>query len=305
MSEIANMEVSIAQPRLAGTQQASERRPRISDATVWTVLKWTIAICVTIVAVFPLWWMFNVVFSEPGVPVSINPRLYPTSISAGLKNIQIIFTETGYLRAYYISVTYTLLTIIGILLVSSMAAFEFALFDFPGKKIMFSVVMLSLMVPTAVTLVPTYILTVQLGWLNTMQGLVVPGLASAFGLFMLIQFMKSIPAEMIEAARLDGASHFQIYRHVALPLSKNALVTLAILTFMHTWGNFSWPLIVAPSPTMYTVGQVVGLFNAPYSHTTVDIAMTANLLAAVPPLIFFLIFQRQIVEGIAFSGTKG
>jgi multiple sugar transport system permease protein len=117
--------------------------------------------------------------------------------------------------------------------------------------------------------------------------------------------MKSIPAEMIEAARLDGANHFQIYWYVAMPLSKNALVTLAILTFMNTWGNYIWPLIVAPSPTMYTVGQVVGLFNAPYSHTTVDIVMTANLLAAVPPLIFFLLFQRQIVEGIAHSGTKG
>ncbi|WP_052600626.1 carbohydrate ABC transporter permease [Microvirga lotononidis] len=299
------MEVSVARSKATGTRRASEARRRISDATVWTVLKWTIAICVAIVAIFPLWWMFNVVFSEPGVPVSINPRLYPTSISAGLRNIAIIFTETGYLRAYYISVVYTLLTIGGILLVSSMAAFEFALFDFPGKKIMFAIVMLSLMVPKAVTLVPTYLLTVQLGWLNTMQGLVVPGLASAFGLFMLVQFMKSLPTEMIEAARLDGANHFQIYLHVVLPLSRNALVTLAILTFMHTWGNFSWPLIVAPNPTMYTVGQVVGLFNAPYSHTTVDIAMTANLLAAVPPLIFFLIFQRQIVEGIASSGSKG
>lgn len=138
-----------------------------------------------------------------------------------------------------------------------------------------------------------------------MQGLVVPGLASAFGLFMLIQFMKTLPREMLEAARLDGASHFQLYRYIALPLSKNAMITLAILTFMRTWGNFMWPLIVAPSPQLYTVGQVVGLFNSPYSHQTVDVVMTANLLAALPPLVFFLIFQRQIVEGIAMSGSKG
>jgi multiple sugar transport system permease protein len=186
-----------------------------------------------------------------------------------------------------------------------MAAFEFALFDFPGKALMFAIVMLSLMVPTAVTLIPTYLLTANLGWLNTMQGLVVPGLASAFGLFMLIQFMKTIPRDMLEAARMDGASHFQIYRHIALPLSKNALVTLAILTFMKTWGNFIWPLVVAPSPNMYTVGQIVGNFNAPFSHQTVDVVMTANLLAALPPLIFFLLFQRKIVEGIAMSGSKG
>jgi multiple sugar transport system permease protein len=216
-----------------------------------------------------------------------------------------ILTETEYLRAYYITVSYALLTILGVLFIGSMAAFEFALFDFPGKRLLFGMVMLSLMVPTIVTIIPTYLLVAELGWLNTMQGLVVPGLASAFGLFMLVQFMRSMPMEMIEAARLDGASHIKIYWHIALPLSKNAMVTLAILTFMKTWGNFAWPLIVAPRPDTYTVGQVVGLFNAPFSHQTVDVVMTANLLAAVPPLIFFLIFQRKIVEGIAMSGTKG
>jgi ABC-type glycerol-3-phosphate transport system permease component len=270
-----------------------------------TVLRWTLAIAIAIVAVFPIWWMLNVVFAEPGTPVAINPRLFPTSLSAGFTKVEKILTETGYLHAYYISIAYSLLTIAGVLLVGSMAAFEFALFEFPGKRILFAVVMLSLMVPTAVTLIPTYLLTVSLGWLNTMQGLVVPGLASAFGLFLLIQFMTTIPREMLDAASVDGANHFQVYRHVALPLAGNALVTLAILTFLRTWGNFIWPLVVAPKPELYTVSQIVGLFNAPFSHTTVDVVMTANLLAVLPPLAFFLIFQRKIVDGIAMSGTKG
>lgn len=279
--------------------------PIIVDLFTWRFLKWVVAVCVAVVAVFPIWWMINVVFSDPGTPVSIDPRLYPTSLQSGIAKIRMILTETSYLRAYYITVAYALLTIVGVLLIGSMAAFEFALFEFPGKRVLFGMVMLSLMVPTIVTIIPTYLLVADLGWLNTMQGLVVPGLASAFGLFLLVQFMRSLPMEMIEAARLDGASHFKIYRHIALPLSKNAMVTLAILTFMKTWGNFAWPLIVAPRPDTYTVGQVVGLFNAPYSHLTVDVVMTANLLAAVPPLIFFLIFQRKIVEGVAMSGTKG
>src|SRR5690606_24260598 len=151
----------------------------------------------------------------------------------------------------------------------------------------------------------TYLLVADLGWLNTMQGLVVPGLASAFGLFMLVQFMRSMPMEMIEAARLDGASHFKSYWRIALPLSKNAMVTLAILTSMKTWGNFAWPLSVAPRPESYTVGQVVGLFNAPFSHQTVDVVMSANLPAAVPTLIFFLVFQRTMVESIAMRGAEG
>jgi len=270
-----------------------------------TLLRWVLAILIAVVAVFPIWWMVNVVFAEPGTPVSINPRLYPTSIEAGLSKIVRILRETEYLHAYYISLAYTLLTMAGVLIVGSMAAFEFALFEFPGKRILLAVVMLSLMVPTAVTLIPTYLLTASLGWLNTMQGLVVPGLASAFGLFMLIQFMRTIPRDVLDAASIDGATHFQVYRYIALPLSSNALVTLAILSFMRTWANFIWPLVVAPKPQIYTVSQVVGLFNAPFSHVTVDVVMTANLLAALPPLIFFLVFQRKIVEGIAMAGAKG
>jgi multiple sugar transport system permease protein len=275
------------------------------QVTVWTVLKWVVALTVAVIAIFPIWWMINVVFALPGEPVSLNPRLWPTSLTAGIEKIHMIFTETQYLRAYGISILYALLTIAGVLLIGSLAAFEFSLFDFPGRRILFGIVMLSLMVPTAVTIIPTYLLTAELGWLNTMQGLVVPGLAYAFGLFMLVQFMRAIPKDMIEAARLDGATHLQIYWHVVLPLTRNAIVTLAILTFLHTWGNYMWPLIIAIRPEMYTVGQVVGLFNSPLSHHTVDTVMTANLLAAVPPLFFFLIFQRKIVEGIAMSGTKG
>jgi ABC-type glycerol-3-phosphate transport system permease component len=292
------MTLSLVSP----VQEAGRFLRRLSAANL---LKWVLAISIAVVAVFPIWWMVNVVFAEPGMPVSINPRLFPTSIGAGFVKVATILRETGYLHAYYISLTYSLLTITGVLLVSSMAAFEFALFEFPGKRILSAIVMLSLMVPTAVTLIPTYLLTASLGWINTMQGLVVPGLASAFGLFMLIQFMKTIPRDMLDAAYIDGATHFQVYRHIALPLSGNALATLAILTFMRTWGNFIWPLVVAPKAELYTVSQVVGLFNAPFSHTTVDVVMTANLLAALPPLIFFLIFQRKIVDGIAMSGSKG
>lgn len=278
---------------------------RLRRFTVWTALKWLLAVAIALVAVFPIWWMFNVVFAQAGEAVSLNPRLWPTSFSAGIDKITTIFAQTGYLRAYGISILYALLTIAGVLLVGSLAAFEFSLFEFPGRRILFGVVLLALMVPTAVTIIPTYVLVSRLGWLNTMEGLVVPGLASAFGLFMLVQFMRAIPRDMIEAARLDGAGHFQIYWHVVLPLCRNALVTLAILTFIQTWGNYMWPLIVGTREELYTVGQVVGLFNSPLSHHTVDTVMTANLLAAVPPLVFFLIFQRQIVQGIAMSGSKG
>ncbi|MBE3143406.1 MAG: carbohydrate ABC transporter permease, partial [Planctomycetes bacterium] len=140
---------------------------------------------------------------------------------------------------------YTGFEILGVLILCSMAAYEFALFNFPGKKILFSLILLALMIPTVVTLVPTYLLVSDLGWINKMQGLVIPGIASAFGLFMLTQFFQDIPRELLNAALIDGASHFQVYRYIVLPLSTNALVTLAIITFIHTWGNFIWPLDIA------------------------------------------------------------
>ncbi len=291
--------------KLDTAESRQGRQSRWRSITGWDICRWALAISVTIVVVFPIWWMVNVVFTEPGTPVSINPRLYPTSLSAGWDKVAMIMRETGYLHAYYMSMAYALLTIGGVLLLGSMAAFEFALFEFPGKRLLFGLIMLSLMVPTAVTIIPTYLLTADLGWINTMQGLVAPGLASAFGLFLLVEFMKGLPKEMIEAARLDGARHFQIYWHVVLPLTRNAMVTLAILTFMKTWGNFIWPLIVLSNAEKYTVSQVVGLFNAPFSHQTVDVVMTANLLAAIPPLLLIRKFHRNIVEGLAMSGSKG
>ncbi|HEX2981787.1 MAG TPA: carbohydrate ABC transporter permease [Anaerolineaceae bacterium] len=272
---------------------------------VRAVPKWILAIVIAVAAVFPIWWMFNIVFTNPGVPASINPRLYPSSLSAGIQNIQKVLVESQFLHSYLVTLAYTVLECLGVLLLCSMAAFEFALFQFPGKKFFFSIALLSLMVPSAVTLIPTYLLVVDLGWLNSMQGLVVPGLASAFGLFMLTQFMEDIPHDLLDAARVDGANHFRLYWHVALPLSKNALVTLSILTFMSTWGNLLWPLVIATKPALYTVSRMVNWYNDPMSYTTVDVVMTANLLAAVPPVLFYLLFQRYVMKGITMTGLKG
>jgi multiple sugar transport system permease protein len=196
------------------------------------------------------------------------------------------------------------LEIFGVLGLCSAGAYEFALFEFPGKKALFYVILLALMIPTAVTLVPTYLLVADLGWLNTFQGLVIPGMASAFGLFMLTQFLEDLPPELLDAAQIDGASHFKIYWHIVLPLSKNSLITLAILTFMSTWGNFIWPLVIATKADFYTVSQIVNTFNDPMSYTTVNVVMTANFLAALLPLIFYVFFQRQIIEGSTMSGLK-
>jgi multiple sugar transport system permease protein len=273
--------------------------------SIGSVIKWILAIIFLIMALFPIWWMFNITFSEPGIPIAINPRLYPTSFSAGIENIKTILSQANVLAAYLHSLEYSFLTIIGSLLLTSMAAYEFALFEFPGKKFLFGIVLVALMIPTAVTLVPTYLLVAKLGWVNTMQGLVIPGLASAFGLFMLTQFFKDIPRELMEAALIDGDTHFGVYWHVVLPLSRNALATLAILTFMTTWGNYVWPMVIAKNNNIITVSQMINWYNDPNSFMTVNLMMTAFLLAAILPIIVYIIFQRQIIQGISITGLKG
>jgi multiple sugar transport system permease protein len=269
------------------------------------VLRWVFAWVWFVVTLFPIWWMFNIVFTAGGVPIAINPRLYPTSIPAGVENITYIVTQTPMLHSFLVSFTYAFVQILGMLIVVPMAAYEFALFKFPGKNVLFLLALSALMVPGAVTLIPLYKIVSTLGWLNSLQGLAVPWMASPFALFVFKQFMESLPRELLDAAEIDGASHFTAYRTIALPLSMNAAVTLSVLTFMFSWGNFIWPLVISNKPVWYTVSITVSQFYAPSSHATIEVVMTAAFMAALPPIIFYVFLQRYIIQGIALTGLKG
>ncbi|HEY3290135.1 MAG TPA: carbohydrate ABC transporter permease [Anaerolineae bacterium] len=272
---------------------------------VWNVGKWLVAILWFLVTVFPVWWMFNVVFTDPGSPIAINPRLYPSSLTAGINNISTILSESQFLSSYVVSLSFALLQVGGMLLICSMAAFEFGLFKFPGKNILFFIALSALMVPFVVTLIPTYRIVANLKWLNSIQGLAVPGMASAFGLFLLRQFMENLPHELMDAAEIDGAGHFGTYWFVALPLSYNGLITLGVLGFMFAWGSFIWPLVVNSKAQWYTVSLAVSKYLSTQSWSPPEVTMTASFLAALPPVIFYVALQRFIVQGIALTGLKG
>lgn len=269
------------------------------------ILKWAVALIWFVVTVFPIWWMFNIVFTEGGIPVAINPRLYPSSLSAGIENIRGVLMETIFARSYLVSFVYATVQVGGMLLLCSMAAYEFALFEFPGKGFLFLLILSATMVPTAVTLIPTYRITAALGWLNSLQGLAVPGIASAFGVFLLRQFFENLPRELMDAAEIDGCTHFGVYWRVAAPISSNAFVTLGVLTFMSSWGNYLWPLVVATKAEWYPVSLAVAQFIGPQSWMTIETIMTAAFLAALPPVVFYVALQRFIVEGVALTGLKG
>jgi multiple sugar transport system permease protein len=268
-------------------------------------VRWLIAMLWVIVAIFPLWYTFSVVFSPAGVPVT--QQFFPSSLSAGIEKVFAVLTQTNLniVKASGVTLLYATLQVAGMILVTSLAAYEFALFDFPGKNFLFILALSSLMMPVAVTLIPLFQLVIKFQWLNTLQGLAVPGMASALALFIFRQFMETLPRELIDAAEIDGASHFGIYRMIILPLSGNAILTVTVWAFVTAWANYIWPLVVLTDPDMYTVSLVAAAQVGQRSWSTVDFAMATYLISAIPPILLYIFLQRYIIQGFSTTGLKG
>jgi len=187
--------------------------------------------------------------------------------------------------------------------VDALAAYAFARLDLPGKRWVFPVIIGTLMVPGQILLVPVYLQLNRLGWLDTPLALIVPAGGGAFGFFLLHQFFRAIPRDLEEAAALDGCSRFQTFRRVILPLSRPALATLAIFSFVGSWNDFLGPLVFLDSVDKYTLPVGIALFQTSYT-AEYGLTLAASVLCTAPVLIFFALFQRHIVEGIAMTGLK-
>lgn len=274
------------------------KRPQI-------VIRWILAFLWVIVAVFPLWYTFSVVFSPPGVPVT--QQFFPSSFQSGIVKVVNVLTQENLniVRASGVTFLFASIQVIGMIFVTSLAAYEFALFDFPGKKALFVLALSSLMMPAAVTLIPLYKIVIRFDWLNTFQGLAIPGMASALALFIFRQFMESLPRELIDAAEMDGATHFGIYRRIIFPLSGNAILTVAVWAFVNAWANYIWPLVILTRPRMYTVSLAAAAHVGQRSWTTIDFAMATYLISAIPPIILYIFLQRYIIQGFSTTGLKG
>jgi multiple sugar transport system permease protein len=192
----------------------------------------------------------------------------------------------------------------GQVLTSSMAAYAFARLNFPGREKLFFGYLATMMIPGSVTLVPVFAVIRALGWVNSYYALIVPGIFSPWGVFMLRQFFMSLPRELEESARIDGAGLGQIYLKITLPLSKTALATLATFTFMGFWGSFMWPLIVTVTPELRTLPIGLTVFTQRYS-TDYSLLMAASVMATVPVILVFLFNQRYFIESIKLQGIKG
>jgi multiple sugar transport system permease protein len=185
-----------------------------------------------------------------------------------------------------------------------MAAFAFARLQFKGRDTLFLVVIATMMIPSQVSLIPVFLIVQKLGLFNTYAGLIVPGLASGFGVFLLRQFFISIPKELEEAAYMDGASLWTIYWRIILPVAQPALATLAIFTFLGSWNDFVWPLIITNDVEMRTLPVGLSIFQGRYT-SEYGITMAAAAIGSIPVIIAFLLFQKKITSGIALTGIKG
>jgi multiple sugar transport system permease protein len=191
-----------------------------------------------------------------------------------------------------------------VLVVATMAAYALARLSFPGKRIITALILATLFVPPISLLIPNYVIVSQLGWLDSLTAVIVPGAAGAFGVFFLRQFFLSMPIELEEAALLDGASRWKIFLTVIVPLSRPALATLALLTFLANWNDFLWPLYVLFSPERLTIQPGLSTLQSAYTTDYATI-LAGGAIASIPVLILFLISQRFVIEGIARGGLKG
>jgi ABC-type glycerol-3-phosphate transport system permease component len=186
----------------------------------------------------------------------------------------------------------------------AMAGYGFSKFRFFGRNVLFALILTTFMIPFPVIMVPLFVLVRNLGWLDSYAGLIIPGALSGFGVFMMRQFMMAIPDELFDAARMDSAGELRIFFTIVLPLTRPALATLAILTFMASWNNLLWPLIVIQSDDMNTIPLGLTKFSTVYSTNYVQ-TLAMAVIASVPVLVIFIIGQRQIINSLMFSGIKG
>ena len=219
-------------------------------------------------------------------------------------NYTTLFTKLDFPRYFMNSVLVAGAVTLGNIVFCSMLGYALAKLDFPGKKVMFGLVLATLMIPGVVTFVPLFILTTNLGLTDTLPGMFLPFLAGPFGVFLMRQFISGLPDELIQAARVDGAGELRIFRSVVLPLCGPALATFGILTFLASWNNFLWPLVVAQNEEKYTLPVALALYSVGQNATKYGLLLAGAVVVVIPVIAIFLVLQRRIMQGIAMTGIK-
>ncbi|MFD6032810.1 carbohydrate ABC transporter permease [Cellulosimicrobium cellulans] len=274
------------------------RRPiRWSRGATYTAL--VVGLLLTLM---PFIWMALGSFKTQGELLQRPITWWPENPT--LDNYERWLSQLNYGQYFTNSIVVAVAVVLGNIVFCSMVGYALAKMQFPGKKVLFALVMLTLMVPGVVTLVPMFVLVSNMGLVNTYPALILPFLAGPLGVFLMRQFMLGIPDALIEAARIDGAGEFRVFFRIVLPQCGPPLATLSILTFLGSWNNFLWPLVVAQTENMYTLPVALSLYSVGSNGTYYGLLMAGSVLVVTPILILFLFLQRYFVQGIAMTGIK-
>jgi len=279
----------------------SRRRKLVVDGTAKLVMYVFLSV-VGLTMIIPFLWMVSTSLKEPGSVFVFPPKWIPSP--AVWENYRNAWTAIPFGRFYLNSIAVGLSVTFGQVFTSALAAYAFARLRFPGRDKLFFGYLATMMIPGSVTMIPVFILLRMMRLIDTYTALILPGIFSAYGTFMLRQFFMSLPRELEEAAKIDGCSLFGIFWRIILPLSKPALATITTFTFMGSWNNFMWPLIVTNSMELKTLPIGLAAFQGQYS-TDWTLLMAGSIIVLLPVLILFVFNQRFFVEGIQLGAVKG
>ncbi|MDQ3516963.1 MAG: carbohydrate ABC transporter permease [Gemmatimonadota bacterium] len=247
-------------------------------------------------------WMVSASLMPQGEASSYPPRIFPCAVT--FEHYAALFTRLDlgrfFINSSIVAVTVTFTS----LFINSMAGYAFAKFHFRGRDRVFRLLSTGLVIPTQVAMLPLFLLLKELGLINTYWGVIIPGMASIFGIFLIRQYVMSLPDDMLDAARIDGAGEFRIYWSIVLPVIRPILATLAIWTFLSTWNDFMWPLIVLSEESRYTLPVALANLSGEHVQDT-ELMMAGSVLTILPVLIVFLFLQRSYVQGITVGSVKG
>lgn len=265
------------------------------------ILVYVLLISVTIIVAFPFAWMFFSSFKEISEFYAMPPTIFPESFK--LDNYIELFSRGDFGTYYMNSIFVTVIQVVANLAIVLPAGYGFAKYQFKGKNILFLIVLGTTMVPWVATIIPLYILTGQVGLIDTYAGLIIPGIADAFGIFLARNFISTIPTPLIEAARIDGAREFNIFTQVIMPSVKPLIAVISINKMIGSWNAFQWPLLVVNSDELRTLPLAVAKLSSQYNDAY-NLKMAAAAVTIIPVLFLYIACQKYFVEGISLSGIK-
>jgi ABC-type glycerol-3-phosphate transport system permease component len=258
---------------------------------------------ISLFMILPFVWMLSTSLKLPADIFGYPPKIIPDN--ATLNNYIYIFQEKNLLRVLLNTIYMSFASTIFSLFFCTLGGYGFAKFNFPAKKILFALLLATMVIPGAVMMVPSFVIMRQFGWVDTFWPLIVPGAANAFGIFFFRQYITSINDELMDAARIDGASEFRIYLSVILPIISPGMISMGLIFFMRSWNDYLGPLIYLKSPSNHTITLAINSLAGSAGLTAWGPQMAMSVISLIPLLIIFLIFQRQFVEGITAGAVKG